>query len=149
FHMNPDGTEQMAYYGSNSYWPNSLFFARPIPDSPTRFVGIVGGHHDVPRMGELVLFDVAQGRHEADGVIQRIPGYGQPVEPVILDGLVMNSWPKFLHPYPLSDKVFITACCPTPYSHWGLYLEGSAWICPAGTGPLSSQQTPTGNSHEG
>jgi len=82
----------------------------------------VGGHHDVPRMGELVLFDVAQGRHEADGVIQRIPGYGQPVEPVILDGLVTNSWPKFLHPYPLSDKVFITACCPTPYSHWGLYL---------------------------
>ena len=23
FHMNPDGTEQMEFYGSNSYWPNS------------------------------------------------------------------------------------------------------------------------------
>ena len=29
FHMNPDGTEQMEYYGSNSYWPNALFYARP------------------------------------------------------------------------------------------------------------------------
>ena len=27
----PDGTEQMEYYGSNSYWPNSIFYARPIP----------------------------------------------------------------------------------------------------------------------
>ena len=38
---------------------------------------IVGGHHGVPRMGELVLFDPAKGRHEADGVVQRIPGYGK------------------------------------------------------------------------
>ena len=38
FHMNPDGTEQMAYYGSNSYWPNSIFYARPIPGHPTKFV---------------------------------------------------------------------------------------------------------------
>ncbi|MCY2990575.1 MAG: hypothetical protein NTY19_22260, partial [Planctomycetota bacterium] len=29
FHMNPDGTEQMEYYGSNSYWPAAMFYARP------------------------------------------------------------------------------------------------------------------------
>ena len=122
FHMNPDGTEQMEYYGSNSYWPNANFYARPCPNHPTRFVGIVGGHHDSPRMGELVLFDVAQGRREADGVVQRIPGRGKPVEPRILDGLVGASWPKFLHPWPLSDKYIITACKPTANSRWGIYL---------------------------
>jgi len=122
FHMNPDGTEQMEFYGSNSYWPNANFYARPCPNHPTRFVGIVGGHHDSPRMGELVLFDVAQGRREADGVVQRIPGRGKTVEPKILDGLVGGSWPKFLHPWPLSDKYIIAACKPTPQSRWGIYL---------------------------
>jgi len=30
-HMNPDGTQQAELYGSNSYWPNSTFYARPCP----------------------------------------------------------------------------------------------------------------------
>ncbi len=122
FSMNPDGTEQMEYYGSNSYWPNSIFYTRPVPGHPTKVVGVVGGHHDNPRMGELVIFDPAQGRFEADGVVQRIPGYGQEVEPVIADGLTLNSWPKFLHPYPLGEKYFLVSCKPTPQSLWGIYL---------------------------
>ncbi len=122
FHMNPDGMGQMEYYGSNSYWPNSTFYAKPVPNHPTRFVGIVGGHHGVPRMGELVLFDVAKGRKEADGVVQRIPGYGKKVEPVVKDELVNASWPKFLHPYPLSDKYFIVSAKMDAVSDWGVYL---------------------------
>ena len=122
FHMNPDGTNQAEYYGSNSYWPNGLFFARPVPNHPTMVVAIVSGHHDVPRMGELVLIDPAQGRARANGVVQRIPQRGKPVNPVILDGLVMNNWPKFLHPYPLSDKYFLVSAKPTPASKWGIYL---------------------------
>ena len=122
FHMNPDGTDQKEYYGGSSYWPNSTFFARPIPASSTKFTGIIGGHHDSPRMGEMILFDTAKGRFEADGVIQRIPGYGKKVKPVILDGLVGRSWPKFLHPYPLSDKYFIVSSQPTGRSNWGIYL---------------------------
>ncbi len=122
FHMNPDGTGQMEYYGSNSYWPNSIFYARPIPGHPTKVVAVVGGHHDHPRMGELVIFDPARGRFEADGVVQRIPGRGKKVEPVIADGLTLNSWPKFLHPYPLSEKYFLVSCKPTPRSLWGIYL---------------------------
>jgi len=122
FHMNPDGTQQMEYYGSNSYWPNSIFYARPIPDHPTQVVGIVGGHHDHPRMGELVIFDPARGRFEADGAVQRIPGYGQKVEPIVADGLTRDSWPKFLHPYPLSEKYFLVSSRPTPKSLWGIYL---------------------------
>ena len=122
FHMNPDGTEQMEYYGSNSYWPNAMFYARPIPGHSSRFVAVVGGHHDDPRMGELVLFDTAKGRHEADGVVQRIPGHGQPVEPVILDGLVKRSWPKYLHPWPLSSKYFVVSAKPSNNANWGIYL---------------------------
>ncbi|NQU23315.1 MAG: SUMF1/EgtB/PvdO family nonheme iron enzyme [Candidatus Nealsonbacteria bacterium] len=122
FHMNPDGTEQMEYYGSNSYWPNSTFYARPIPGHPTKIVGVVGGHHDNPRMGELIIFDPKQGRHEATGAVQRIPGHGEKVEAIISDGLTRNSWPKFLHPYPLSENHFLVSMKPTSRSLWGLYL---------------------------
>lgn len=122
FHMNPDGTNQMEYYGSNSFWPNSIFYARAIPDHPTKVVAIVSGHHGVPRMGELIIFDPARGRHEADGVVQRIPGYGETVAPIIEDYLVDNSWPKFLHPWPLSERYFIVSCKPDPDAHWGIYL---------------------------
>lgn len=122
FHMNPDGSDQKEYYGSGSYWPNAMFYARPVPGSSTRFVAVVGGHHGLPRMGELVLFDTARGRTEADGAVQRIPGRGKKVEPVILDQLTDASWPKFLHPWPLSDKYFIVAAQPTAQSKWGIYL---------------------------
>ncbi len=122
FSMNPDGTGQMAYLGSNSYWPNSFFYARPIPNHPTKVVSVIGGHHDNPRMGELVIFDPALGRNEAEPAVQRIPGYGQKVDPIIRDGLTINSWPKFLHPYPLSEKYFLVACKPTPQARWGIYL---------------------------
>lgn len=122
FTMNPDGTGQAAYLGSNSYWPNSFFYARPIPNHPTKVVSVIGGHHDNPRMGELVIFDPALGRNEGEPVVQRIPGYGQKVEPIIRDGLTIGSWPKFLHPYPLSDKYFLVACKPMPQARWGIYL---------------------------
>lgn len=122
FHMNPDGTNQVEFYGSNSYWPNSMFYTRPIPNHPTKVVTIVSGHHGVARMGELVILDPAKGRHEADGVVQRIPGYGQPVEPVIVDQLVDSVWPRFLHPYPLSENFFLVSCKPDPDKPWGLYL---------------------------
>jgi len=130
FQMNPDGTGQMEHYGSNSYWPNAMFYARPIPGSGTRFVAVVGGHHDVPRMGELVLFDAARGRHEADGALQRIPGYGKEVTPILLDGLVQASWPKVLHPWPLSEpgtdrgagRYFLVAAKPSASAPWGLYV---------------------------
>ncbi|MBL7219889.1 MAG: SUMF1/EgtB/PvdO family nonheme iron enzyme [Phycisphaerae bacterium] len=129
FTMNPDGTSQREYYGSGSYWPNGIFYARPIPGHPTRVVGIVTGHH-VGRIGELTLFDPALGNKSTQGVIQRIPGYGKKVEALIQDRLTENSWPKFLHPFPLGDaatrggagKYFIVSAKPTPSDLWGIYL---------------------------
>lgn len=89
--MNPDGTRQRALYGSNSYWPNSVFYARPIPGQPGRLVTIISGHHGVARMGELVLFDMTLGDRDAEGAVQRIPGRGDPVRPLTADRLVDHS----------------------------------------------------------
>lgn len=130
FTMNPDGSQQTAYYGSNSYWPNAVFDARPIPGHPSLVVGVVGGHHGSARAGELVLFDAAKGQAETAGVVQRIPGFGKQVEPIIRDQLVDASWPKFLHPFPLGSstdgdgggKYFLVSCKPTPTSPWTLCL---------------------------
>jgi len=122
FSMNPDGTNQMAHYGSNSYWPNALFYARQIPGEPGKFVAIVSGHHGLRRMGELVLFDTAKARYEADGVVQRIPGRGRAVEPIILDNLARRSSPRFLHPWPLSAKYFLVAAQISGQRRWAIYL---------------------------
>ena len=118
--MNPDGTGQRALYGSNSYWPNALFFPRGIPEAPHKVVAIVSGYHGVHRKGLLALLDLSRGWHEADGVVQLIPN--RPVEPVIRDHLVDEDWPKFLHPFPLSDKYFLVAARLDEASSWGIYL---------------------------
>ncbi len=122
FHANPDGTNQTEYYGSGSYWPGSMFFAQPIPNHPTKFVAVVGGHHELPRMGDLVLFDPARGRRESDGAIQRIPGFGREVQPVMLDLPIERTWPKFLHPMPLDEHFFLVSSKPSPDKPWGIYL---------------------------
>lgn len=122
FTMNPDGTGQQAVYGSNSYWPNSMFYTRQVPGAPSKLITIVSGHHGVKRAGELILLDLAKGRHETAGVVQRIPGRGKIVEPKIADQLVENSWPKFLHPQPLSDKYFLVSCQLNAKADWGIYL---------------------------
>jgi formylglycine-generating enzyme required for sulfatase activity len=131
FHMNPDGTGQMEYYGSNSYWPNSMFYARPLPGSSNKFVTIVSGHHGVTRMGELVKFDLAKGRRESDGAVQRICSNQKEIaskknprleSTLIVDNLVDLSWPKFLHPYPLSEDDFLVTCQPKEGDNWGIYL---------------------------
>ena len=100
--MNPDGTGQMEYYGSNSYWPNSLFWPVPIPGQPQRFVAIVSGHHYANRAGLPYIFDVQKGRHEADGVVQMLTDRKKKTEPIIKDRLVEGIWPLYAACYPLA-----------------------------------------------
>jgi formylglycine-generating enzyme required for sulfatase activity len=128
FSANPDGTNQAEHYGSGSFWPNSLFYAQPIPGHSSQFVGIATGHH-VNRSGKLILFDPALGRHEADGAIQMMPGRERPVEPTIADHLYGNDFPKFLHPMPLgtgpddgAGKYFLASGQLTKDDTWGIYL---------------------------
>jgi len=120
--MNPDGTNQRALYGSGSYWPNSLFFAKPIPGRPSHFVAVVSGHHGTQREGELHLFNARLGDREADGATHQFPFSDRQVEPVIMDRLVDNSWPKFAYPYPLDDKYVLVSARLTPEVQFSVYL---------------------------
>jgi len=122
-HMNPDGTNKKELYGSGSYWPNSLFDAKPLPGkNNSQFIGIVSGHHGIARSGRLVMFDPAKGRREADGVMQEIPYRNKVVIPEIKDGLVDGVWPQFLKPQVLSKDYFLVTAKLNPESLWGLYL---------------------------
>ena len=131
FEMNPDGTNQRAHYASNSLWPVSMMYARPIPGSTSKFCCVVTGHHGVSRMGELVLFDVQKGRKETQGAVERICGYPKKVESrtdpkyhstLWGDNIADESWPKYLHPYPLSEDYYLVASQPDRNALWGLYL---------------------------
>lgn len=120
--MNPDGTRQRAIYGSNSWYPNSLFFPRTLPGESTKIVSILSGYHGAHRAGQLVVLDTAVGWHEGAGIIQRISGKGDPLTPKIKDALVQGDWPLFLHPYAVTNKHFLVAAKLTAKSDWAIYL---------------------------
>jgi formylglycine-generating enzyme required for sulfatase activity len=122
FQMNPDGTNQSELYGSNSYFPNSFFYGRPVPGHPSRIVGVVGGHHGVARAGRLMMIDPDISRREAGGVVHEFPHRGKTVEALVKDQLVKDVWPQFLMPWPLDAKHVLVSCKPGPESLWGIYL---------------------------
>jgi len=122
FQMNPDGTGQREFYGSNSYWPNAIYSPRAIPGEASKIIGVVSGYHGDHRMGELFLIDPARGRSGKSGMVQKIPGRGRELETPIRDHLVSASWPKSLHPFPLSDKYFLVSMKPSPQRPFGIYL---------------------------
>ena len=128
-HMNPDGTAQSSFYGTTSFWPNSLFYCRQVPGDPNKFVGIVSGHHGIRRTGELHLFDVSKGNVEEKGRVHKFPSYGRKYEAKIMDELVNGKWPQLIHPFPLSEKYIVCAGRESQseeFSHYGgrfvLYL---------------------------
>lgn len=151
-HMNPDGTENKALYGSGSYFPNSIFDMKPLSKHNSRFVGIISGHHGTARSGRLIIFDPAKSRKEEKGMIQELPFKDRPIVPIIKDELVEDVWPQFMKPFPLNEKYFLVACKPAPDALWGIYLvdifdnltliteqEGEGLTAPI---PLLKRETP-------
>ena len=123
FTMNPDGTGQLAYYGSGSYFPTAFFGARPIPGSSNNaIVGIATGHHGTSRSGRMLIVDPSKSRHDTDNVTAEIPYRGRKVKPVMRDRLADGVWPQFLQPYPLNEKYFLVTMKASPESLWGVYL---------------------------
>ncbi len=120
--MNPDGTAQRAVYGSNSYYPNCLFFPRAVPGHPGKIAAVVAGYHGKNRMGELVVLDINVGWNGGHGILHRITHRGEPLVPVALDRLTEQATPQFLHPLPLSDKYLLTAMQSSVKGPWGIYL---------------------------
>ena len=120
--MNPDGSSQLAFYGSNSWFPTAFRFARPVPDHPTRLVGILSGHHDFGDCGRLAILDPGlagsypfryrptskewgvEGQPiavtpevlpaEKGGFVQLVPGYGKPVPGTVCDAVVGDVYRK-------------------------------------------------------
>ena len=121
-HMNPDGTENKALYGSGSYFPNSTYDMRPLPSSASRFIGVISGHHGVPRSGRLMIFDPAKSRKEEKGMVQEIPFSQRKIVPIIKDYLVDGVWPQFVRPFPLDDQFFLVSAKLHPRGLWGIYL---------------------------
>ena len=119
--MNPDGTGQRAIYGSNSWYPNALYFPRAAGESG-QLACILSGYHGVHRMGQLVRLDTTRGWHEAEGLVQRISGRGDALRPLVRDNLVDQDWPKFLQPFPLSDKYLLVSARLHDSGNWGIYL---------------------------
>jgi hypothetical protein len=107
FQMNPDGTNQRAYYGGNSWFPTAIMHARGVPGS-TLVMAVLSGHHSHQR-GKLALIDVRRGREEAGGAQliapvretapHRIDAYGQ-------DG------DQFQYPYPMNASEFLVTYTP-------------------------------------
>lgn len=149
--MNPDGSDQQEFYGSNSYWPNAIFYHQHIPGSSTKFVGIVTGHHGVPRKGELILFDVARGRIETQGAVQKFPFRGKPIENITKDQLVDHIKPYFLHPRPLNDELILAAMQDDGAAPWRIVLVDiydnvlTLWEAPDANyyEPIPLKSTPT------
>ncbi len=120
--MNPDGTSQLALYGSNSWFPTAFRFAKPVPDHPTRMVGIISGHHDHGDCGRMALIDPAlagaypfryrpaskewgeEGKPiavtpdilpaEKTGFLQLIPGRGKTVAGTVCDAIINHHYFK-------------------------------------------------------
>ncbi len=128
--MNPDGTGQRAIYGSNSWFPNSLYFTRPLPGESDRFVSILSGYHGPNRMGRLVLLDTTKGWSDTVGIVHEFPYRGRPLDVKIRDNLMLGTWPRFLHPWPLGDpsrpetsgKYFLVSCKMHHKASWSIYL---------------------------
>ena len=123
FTMMPDGLEQFARYGSSSYFPNSIFDAKPVPGKPSQFVAVISGHHGVKREGELILFDENLGTTEADGAVHRYCG-PNPVLPEIRDKYIdeRNPWPRFVQPNPLDEKQILVSARHSSNDKFGIYL---------------------------
>jgi len=127
FTMNPDGTSQLALWGSGSYYPTVLLQVRAIPGETSKVVGIVVGHHNITEVGRLIIIDPSLARKvpfkpvlkskawgpedtflrieterlppEKTGLVQEIPGFGEWVETDVCDEQVANQHERNNRPY--------------------------------------------------
>ncbi len=119
--MNPDGTEQKAFYGSGSYFPNSTFDAKPIPGQASGFVGIISDTMALPVPSSDPVRSL-QRPQVGTGMVQELPFRDRKIEPIVKDRLVDGVWPQFIKPYPLNDKYYLVAAKLNPNALWGIYL---------------------------
>ncbi len=103
--MQPDGTATQAVYGNLTLSPYSVFEARQVPGSQ-KIVFTASAHHSITG-GSLVLLDPARGT-EGPGPLERLT-------PEVCFPEV-EGWPAtyFASPYPLSERLYLTAWSTVP-----------------------------------
>lgn len=116
FSMRPDGQDQRAYYGGNSWFPTSLLHTRGIPGSH-KAMSIAAGHH-TGQHGKLVVLDILEGRDEGKGMRFIAPRREVPYERV---DVAMQQGDLFRHPYPFSEHEFLISFKPEGGARFGLY----------------------------
>ncbi len=151
FQMNPDGSGQVEHWGSGSYFPTAYVWPRPIPDHPSKIVGIVSGHHSKSETGRLLLLDPELSRKyplrynptdkdwgkqgstinihprvlpaAKTGCVQEIPGWGRDVVGNVYDNQGGGQKYTFGTPWPLSEKYFLVSMTGFgPRGKWNLCL---------------------------
>jgi hypothetical protein len=116
FSMRPDGQDQRAFYGGNSWFPTSLLHTRGIPGSH-KAMSIAAGHH-TGQHGKLVVLDILEGRDEGKGMHFIAPRREVPYERV---DVAMQKGDLFRHPYPFSEEEFLVSFKPEGGERFGLY----------------------------
>ncbi len=107
FGMNPDGTNQRAVYGGNSWFPTTTIHARAVPNSPL-FFAIATGHHSL-QPGELMRFDPRAGREEDKGAWQLAPL--RKAQAVKIDAYGQGGRVA-AYPYPVGENGVVLAYLP-------------------------------------
>ena len=119
FSMRPDGQDQRAFYGGNSWFPTSLLHTRGIPGSP-KAMSIAAGHHTY-QQGKLVVLDNREGRDEGPGMSFIAP---RRVVPYERKDRAMQDGDQFRYPYPFSESEFLVSYRPA----WGVERFGLYWM---------------------
>jgi len=112
--VNPDGTGTTVFYGNQSYWPDMLVEARPIPGSHrVMFAG--HGHHQM-YWGSIGIVDQRKGFNYPDGLTKVTPdvpwcevGDGPGEKPETPLYHKAGSYRGYKTPYPLSEEVFLVS----------------------------------------
>ncbi len=138
--QDPDGTGTTTFWGNQSYWPDMLVEARPIPGSH-RVMFSGQGHHDIIH-GAIGIIDRNAGFNYPDGLTKVTAdrpwaevGDG-PAEQLECEGYhASGSFAGYRCPFPLSEDVFLVSARPAesgentllgaarrPDSRFALYL---------------------------
>ncbi len=112
--VNPDGTGTSVFWGNQSYWPDLLMEARPIPGTSRVLFG-AHGHHEV-YWGGIGMLDIAKGFNYPHGltkVTQELPwievGDG-PAERMETDDYHRSGvYGGYKSPYPLGEDLFLVS----------------------------------------
>jgi hypothetical protein len=112
--VNPDGTGVSVYWGNQSYWPDILFEARPIPGCDrAMFSGV--GHHDIFN-GSIGIVDRNEGLNYPDGLTKVTPdvpwgevGDGPAERRQCAAYDASGDFAAYRCPYPLSERLFLVS----------------------------------------